>query len=298
MDASQRAVLYDTFDIKHKPSTGYIKTPYHSTPVTQYFWIKSKEINEQVDVCSFVSPIHDVALFRQSVDFGEIGYQTAQGFRHGSTVTIPSKDPNLDLLRASLVQRCGVAARSPEFAMTAVLALAQEIFQGSYLDVDIEQCYRVLKHMVVGNIQPSRYKTAFKIQYMFFMTDGRNHTNAADIETYLKNMEYTKRLIFTTLLQSTDELDELTVWSLRSIIKVLNDPIPTSLTYNQGLDFQLDLRKRIRRASMDLMNLHEKIGVSCMLGERIPCTATRQIFQYVLVKNFVLNIDNLIMRLE
>ena len=41
--------------------------------------------------------------------------------------------------------------------------------------------------MVVGKIQPSRYKTAFKIQYMFFMTDGRNHTNAADIVSFEKD---------------------------------------------------------------------------------------------------------------
>ncbi|KAK3735768.1 hypothetical protein RRG08_036816 [Elysia crispata] len=90
MNASERAILYDTFDIKHKSFTGYINTPFHSTPVTQYFWIKSKEINKQVDVCSFVSPIHGVALFRQNVDEGDIGYQTADGFRRGALVQIPA----------------------------------------------------------------------------------------------------------------------------------------------------------------------------------------------------------------
>ncbi|RUS78428.1 hypothetical protein EGW08_013802, partial [Elysia chlorotica] len=204
--ASSRATLYDTFDVVASPTLLNRRV---SSPVSLHLYIKSKEINEQVDFCSFINPIQDVALFLQNVKTGQIGYQTATGKISDNNVTLPAKNLTISVVRAGLVKRCQVAVKSPSFGLSDELAMAQEIFQGSYLNDDIEKCYQIFKPKVVGDIPKARYKDAFRIQYMLYMVDRRSHS-VDQVLPRLDDIAYTKDLIFKDWLESTENLIELT----------------------------------------------------------------------------------------
>ncbi|GFO05628.1 hypothetical protein PoB_003213300 [Plakobranchus ocellatus] len=140
--------------------------------------------------------------------------------------------------------------------ITTLVAIAQEIFDGAYLNADIQQCFNLIKHKIIGRgVPPSRYKDSLRIQYMFFMVDGRKYTvNSA--KYYLDNINITKRLIFKHMVLPTKELEMMTLWNFQVILKVMENP-PGQLTHAEYIEIEENMRQRLEHSAMDLMDLYE-----------------------------------------
>ncbi|GFR78115.1 hypothetical protein ElyMa_005841700, partial [Elysia marginata] len=255
---------FDLFDIDIQMPIKVRSKEMSALPVKKYIRIDLQEAALQFEVCSFTAPINKVALHfghNRSIH-GFVGVQTADLHRHELSTTIIQKDPKQATDANDTLQARCTTAESGTFDLTGAVAIAQEIYTGDYEDAEISKCFRILRPLVVGRIHSSRYVPAYKILYLFYMAVRHEflwRSSPFYFATYLKDMEFTKDLIFKTAVQRTEDLHFFTQCQLEAIVRVFGNPA-FKLSKTQYWKVLIQLRTNIVNTARGFLNLLETRG--------------------------------------